>query len=296
MTRASRQLITLALLLAARLAWADEVRLSTGWVRALDVPGVTSASSLEPRVLTVAGVEHDQVVVRGEAPGVTLLLVTVATPQGPREEPWRVVVQRAHTVDTWDHLLTVTALEPQTLRTPRLARVVAGDESLCGARLEGDALVLTPRRPGKTPLLLWLGGLEAKHRRQVLLTVETGNVSRTTDELDAVLTEPLDGRLVLIAGESALVSLPANSRVASADEAVARVLGVRDGQLVVEGRRAGATWLRVWTDGQRPRAQFVVVHAHWPWVDDTEVTVEPYDEVYDPLPLEPQLLRDRSGL
>jgi len=253
-----------ALLLGALLsttAWAAEgaaVDLTSGWLSVLDLEDVQTATSADPTVAAVAAVDHGQVLLLGVGPGQTTISVWTRG-AGRREYP--VTVTRFTTLQPFDGMLRVSADQRRALRVPSLTRVVVGDAATCDAVLSGpDELELVPRRAGTTTLLVWTGGDGYAHRRLLLVTVESGGVVRSADETDAVLTEPLDGRVVLIAGERATLETPPPLQFAVRDPAVARVHLGRQGELVVEGRAAGATHVLVWTGKPRPESHYVVVH------------------------------------
>jgi Flp pilus assembly secretin CpaC len=200
------------------------------------------------------------VLLLGLLPGATT--VSVWSASGRTDYP--VTVTRFPTLQTWDDMVQLDADHPRTFRVPSLTRVAVGDASMCEAIVTGDGgLELRPRRAGRTAVLVWTGG----HRRQVLVTVVSGGVVRSTDDFDAVLTEPLDGRVVLIAGEQWSLAAPALTQFAVIDPTVARVR-VRPGgrgELVIEGQRAGATRVLVWNGKSKPETHFVVVHARSPF-------------------------------
>lgn len=261
-----RGILLAALLSTASGASEDRtVYLTTGQVSVLDARGVQTASAADGSVVLVTGVDHDQVVLVGAVPGTTTLTVVVGPPQAPRRIDYRVTVIRDQTLQPFAAVLRATVDRRQRFRVPGLTRVAVGDASMCEALVTGpDELELVPRRAGLASMLVWTAGHDAAHRRQLVVSVESGGFARNADEADAVRTEPLDGRLVLIAGERAVIDGRGALQFGVVDEAVAHVREARRGELVVEARAMGATRLRLWTGGPRPQSILVVVHAHTP--------------------------------
>jgi hypothetical protein len=248
-------------MLMSTAAWAGEgeqVSLTTGWLTVLDLKDVQSVTSTDETVAVASRVGRGEVLLLGLVPGVAT--VSVWTSSGRTDYP--VKVTRFPTLQTWDAMLQLDADHPRSFRVPSLTRVAVGDASMCEALVTGDGeLELRPRRAGRTAVLVWTGG----HRRQVLVTVVSGGVVRSSDDSDAVLTEPLDGRLVLIAGEQWSLAAPGLTQFAVLDPEVAQVRAGGRGDLVIEGKRAGATRLLVWNGKSRPETHFVVVHTRTPF-------------------------------
>ena len=255
-----------ALVLAAWVstsAWAGaegELRLTVGWVTVLDEADVQAVTSDDVGVVRVVSIDHGQVVLLGVGPGRT----TVAVDAGGRQVELQATVLADATWHEWDSMMRATVEHRRRINVPSLTRVIVGDPSMCDARIVGpDELEVVPRRPGRASFIVWAGGLDVAHRRRVFVLVEAGGVVRSMTDSDAVMTEPADGRLVLVAGERATLELQATS-VGVRDQDVVRVRSGPDGELVVEGLRSGATWLYVWTGGPRPALRFVVVHESSP--------------------------------
>ncbi len=246
--------------------------LTSGWPSVLDLEAVQSVTSDDVAVVTVAALDQRQVVLLGAVPGVATITVSTGAPGAGHRTEYRVTVVREATLLHWDGLVKAHVGRRSRLRIPSVTRVVVGDASMCEAVLEGsDALVLVPRRPGMTSMLVWTGGTSSAHRRRLLVVVESGGVVHVVDDFDAVLIEPFDGRLVLVTGEHAILDVPGATRFAVTDEAVAQVRINLGGALVVEGRSAGATRVLVWTTKAVPEVRFVVVlqRARWePLPDD----------------------------
>lgn len=243
-------------------AWAsggEAVSLTSGWLSALDLKEVQAVTSADETIVIGSTVDPGQVLLLGLQPGVTT--VSVWTGPARRRTDFEVTVSRFATLQPWNGMLQVNAEQPRTLSVPSLVRVAVGDASTCEAIASGpDELELIPRRAGTTSVLVWTGGPGGRHRRQLLVTVVSGGVVRSVDDADAVLTEPLDGRLVLITGERQAIDVPALTHFAVLDATVAQVhLGGR-GELIVEGKAAGATRVLAWTGKSRPESHFVVVH------------------------------------
>jgi hypothetical protein len=248
--------------LVSTAAWASEgpsIRLTAGWVRALDVKGLQRVRSADPAVLSVTMIEPDQVLLSGVDDGETTLSVWAGSPVERTDH--LVVVIRGHTLLPFDGLMKVEIDDRRMLSGRGLTRVAVGDATICEATLTGsETLALVPRRPGTTSLIVWADGTTAAHRRQILLTVESGGIKRTSAELDGTLTEPRSGRLVLVAGEHAVLDLPATTRLAIVDSNVAVARAGLPGEVVVEGRASGATFLQLWAGTHRQVSLFVVVH------------------------------------
>ncbi len=248
--------------LVSTAAWASEgesIRLTAGWVRAFDVKDLQRVRSADPSVLSVTTVEPDQVLLSGVDDGETTLSVWAGTPVERTDH--LVVVIRGHALFPFDGLLKVDVDDRRLLHGRALTRVAIGDATICEATLTGsDTLALVPRRPGTTSMIVWADGTTAAHRRQILLTVESGGITRTSEEADATLTEPRSGRLVLVAGEHAILDLPVTTRLAMVDSNVAVARAGEPGEVIVEGRACGATSLLLWNGTHRQVSLFVVVH------------------------------------
>jgi Flp pilus assembly secretin CpaC len=239
------------------------VSLTSGWLSALDLKEVHAVTSTDETIVIGSTVDPGQVLLLGLQPGVATVSVWTGTGQARRRTDFEVTVSRFATLQPWNGMLQVDADQPRTLEVPSLTRVAVGDASTCEAIASGpDELELIPRRAGTTSVLVWTGGPGGAHRRQLLVTVVSGGVVRSVDDSDAVLTEPLDGRLVLISGERQAIDIPSLTHFAVLDATVAQVhLGGR-GELIVEGKAAGATRVLAWMTGKsRPESHFVVVHA-----------------------------------
>lgn len=251
-------------------AWANEgpsVRVTSGWLSVVDVKDVQSVTSADATRVSIVSVSEDQVLLLGAEPGETTISVWSGPARAPQRTDYPVVVVSGDSLQPFDGVLKVSVDDRRTVHARSLKRIAIGDASICDAVLTGpDAFVLVPRRPGRTSMLVWTGGDGAAHRKQLLVTVESGGISRTVDELDTVLTEPVVGRLVLIAGEHAIVDVPAALRQFTiVDSTVAAVRVGHPGEVIVEARAAGATSLLVWTGKSRPESLFVVVHPRAPW-------------------------------
>lgn len=257
--------VTLMVVLTASTAWAVEGLpwvLTSGWPTVVDVRALRSVKVDDPTHATAVLLDAEQLLLVGGAPGQTR--ITVVSDDGETVERGLTVV-RGQTFFASTGLLAARVGAPRRVRVPGLTRVIAGDASLCDAvPVSDDELELRPRRPGVALVLVWAGGLTRAHRRELLVDITSGDVRHSVDDDDALVTEPLDGRLVLVAGESALLPAPQVTRVAVGDPSVVRVHAAAGGELVVEALARGATRLYVWTTGPRPQARFVVVHAHVP--------------------------------
>jgi hypothetical protein len=258
------QTLTLGLLLAA--AGPQPLRLSSGWPTVLDLSFVQTVTALDPRVVQATRLDDRQVLLVGNAPGHTRLSVEVGPWGATHRVEYEVTVARAGTAtERQQRVVELEVDHEQLLELPQLRRVVSGDPAICESSLgPGDTLRLLSRRPGETVLLLWVGGTEARHRRALVITAK-GGVNRTADDLDESLTEPLDGRLALIAGEHARVPVPGTRRFESRDPSVVVATLHPSGELLVEARGVGATWVQTWADDGTPGRFFVVVNHHTVW-------------------------------
>jgi hypothetical protein len=254
-------MLPLALVLAALPASSLPIRITTGWLTVVDLKGLQHAASADPSIASVLSAKDDQLLLLGAEPGETIIYLTA---NGERSEQ-PVTVGRGTSLRLDSGFMKLSVGSPMTLKAVSLRRALIGDGLLCDAAVSSaDALELTPRRPGMTNLFVWTGGVDALHRHEILVLVESGGVSRSADDLDAVLTEPLTGRLVLITGEHAILDLPPAARFAINDPSVAIASASPRGELVIDARAAGATFLRTFTGSGVPRSTFVVVHAHSP--------------------------------
>jgi Flp pilus assembly secretin CpaC len=257
--------VTTALLLFGSSARAVEGLpwvLTSGWPAVLDVEGLRSVTVEDPTRASAVLLDDDQLLLVGGVPGQTSITV-VSEIEGRLDTVHRgLTVVRGQTFFEQTDLLRAKVAEPRRVRVPGLARVVSGDATLCEVgQVAPDELELLPRRPGVALVLLWAGGSTHTHRRRLLVDITSG-VSRSVDDDDAVATEPVDGRLSLIAGESALLAVPQLTRVGVADPSVLRVRVAADGALLVEGLAGGATHLLLWMADARPQRRFVVVLPH----------------------------------
>ncbi len=254
------QTFTLGLVLAAS---PPSLKLGSGWPTVLDLTQVESVSVGNPAVLQAARLDERQVLLVGNAPGVTQVVVEQG---GGRHVEYEVKVSRwLGIAEREQRVVAVDVDHDQVLRLPGLRRVISGDPSLCEAVLEPDDTVrLVVRKPGMTGLLLWVGGTDAAHRRTLIVDSNAG-VQRTADDRDDDLSEPLDGRLALVAGEHARVPAPGTRRFESRDPSVVVASLHASGELVVEARGVGATWVHTWADDGTPGRFFVVVNHHTGW-------------------------------
>jgi hypothetical protein len=252
------QTLTLGLVLAA--ASPPSLKLGSGWPTVLDLTQVEGVTVGDPRVLQAARLDERQVLLVGNAPGTTQLVVELT---GARRVAYEVKVSRwLGIAEREQRVVAVDVDHEQVLSLPGLRRVISGDPSLCEAVIEPDDTVrLVVRKPGMTGLLLWVGGTDAAHRRTVIVDANAG-VQRTADDRDDDLSEPLDGRLALVAGEHARVPVPGTRRFESRDPTVVVASLHASGELVVEARGVGATWVQTWADDGTPGRFFVVVNHH----------------------------------
>lgn len=273
----------------ATAAGADEgvgFRVSAGWLSVMDVPGVQKVTSADPKVVAVSSVADDQVVLLGVEEGVATVSVWALVGGVTRRTDFDVTVLNNTTVQKWDGLVGLSVGHRTALAARGLTRLEVGDAAICDATPAGpDGFELSPRRPGTTTLLVWAGGRTPAHRRQLLITVSSGGIARSSTEVDATLTEPRTGRLVLLPGEHAIVDLPPKARFAVKDEAVVVARSSDDGELILEGRLPGATRLLVWAGTKRARSLFVVVHPRAPADAPVDDPLPPPD----PAPIRQQL-------
>ncbi|MFO0599786.1 MAG: pilus assembly protein N-terminal domain-containing protein [Myxococcaceae bacterium] len=243
----------------------EPLALTSGWLEVIDVADATEVASADPSVALPMVVDHTQVMIIGGAPGSTL--VEARSPDRP-PRVFFVMVGRAATLQDGALAMNLVAGETKRVRLPEVRRLAVGAPEICEAQVTEDGdIELRPLRAGTTLVVAWSGGEAAKHRVRLLVTVQSVDAKgralvRSVEENDAVLTEPLDGRLALIAGEQMLVETSA-WRFAIADEQVATVRAVGR-TLLVEGRAPGATRLVVWNAQGRPLSKFVVVHGRSP--------------------------------
>ena len=205
---------------------------------------------------------EDQAILLGVMPGETIVSVWA---NGQRTDYPILVLRNTSVVQRLDGLVKVGVGHPTELKVKDLKRLELGDASLAEADLAGaDTIALKGKRPGTTTLIVWAGGTTAVHRKQLLVTIESGGIARSADEVDQALTEPF-GRLVLLSGEHAIVDVPAaNARFAVKDEGVAVLRMNAMGDLVIEGRGPGATRLLLWKGAKKAKSLFVVVQPRAP--------------------------------
>jgi hypothetical protein len=111
-----------------------------------------------------------------------------------------------------------------------------------------------------TTIVGWAGGTTAQHRFHLIVIVESNGQVRSGEELDAVLTEPLENRRVaLIAGERYLIPRGSTQRFAVKDERVVVASG-QGSMVVLSARAAGATRFVTWDANGKETSRFVVVH------------------------------------
>jgi Pilus formation protein N terminal region len=257
------QTLTLGLLLAT--AGVTNLKLTMGWPTMLDLADVQSVQSDDPRVVFASRLDDRQVLLLGARPGVTRLVVEVGPAGHTRRLEYEARVERWATVTPPGQHVEAEVDVEQVVELAQLQRVVSGDPTICEASLLGaDRLRLLSRRPGRAVMMLWVGGTDAAHRRSLVVNA-TGGVERTQDDVEAILTEPLDGRLALIAGEHARVPVPGTRRFESRDPSVAFARLHPSGELLVEARGVGATWVQTWAEDGTPSRLWVVVNHHSAW-------------------------------
>jgi Flp pilus assembly secretin CpaC len=286
MARNLTKLLGLSLLVVASTARATEglpYLLATGWPTVLDLEDVRDVRVADPSLASVVRLDERQVLLIGGTPGQTTLTITAGSADAPVTVVHGLTVIRGQSFFGDAEWVRARVATPRRLHVPRLARVVAGDAAACEVRQVGpDELELLPRQPGVTMVVVWSGGSSSANRRAVLVDVAAGEVSRSADDELDVDTDPVDGRLSLISGESALCAVGGVTRVAVADASVVRVRPAGAGEVLVEGLAAGATRVTLWTGESRRETRFVVVHEH----------TEAPPPVVDPLPM--PVPKDRS--
>lgn len=247
------------------IALALTLQLTSGWPTVLDLAEVQEVAVADSQIVLSTRIDEHQVLLVGNAPGTTRLTVTVGAAGHPRRVDYQVKVSRWATFTPSSQRVEVAVDERRTLDIAQLRRVVSGDPTICEASLgAGDTLQLLSRRPGQAVLMLWAGGTDAAHRRTLVVNSQ-GGVQRTADDIDAILTEPLDGRLALIAGERARVPVPGTRRFESKDPSVAIATLHPSGELLVEARSVGATWVQTWAADGKAHRLWVVVNHHSAW-------------------------------
>lgn len=247
------------------IALALTLQLTSGWPTVLDLADVQEVTAVDSKVVLSTRIDERQVLLVGNAPGTTRVTVVVGSAGRTRRVDYQVTVSRWATITAPGQRVDVAVDQPRDLEVAQLRRVVSGDPTICEASLgAGDTLHLLSRRPGQAVLMVWAGGTDAAHRRPLVVTSQ-GGVQRTADDVDAILTEPLDGRLALIAGERARVPVPGTRRFESKDPSVAVATLHPSGELLVEARNVGATWVQTWADDGKARRLWVVVNQHSAW-------------------------------
>ncbi len=241
------------------------LRLTMGWPSVVDLTDVRVVESSDPKVLFASRLDDRQVLLVGAWPGSARLSIELGPVGHTHRVEYEARVERWPTVANRGEPVEIMVDVEQVVTMTDLRRVVSGDPTTCEASLLGaDRLRLLARRPGRAAVLLWVGGTDAAHRRTLVVTAE-GGVHRTQDDVDATLTEPLDGRLALIAGEHARVPLPGTRRFASRDPSVVVASLHPSGELLVEARGVGATWVQTWGNDGTPGRLWVVVNHHSAW-------------------------------
>lgn len=231
----------------------EPVALTSGWLSVLDVDDASGVVSDDPAIAFPIIVDARQVLLVGGLPGTTTVRVG--------ERDFLVMVGRAQTFLDTALAVRLRAETRHVLPLTGVRRVAVGTPDICDAVVSGEGqLELRPLNPGLTLVIGWSGGMEAKHRFQLLVMVESNGVTRSAEEFDAALTEPLEGgRVALIAGERYLLQRGAVERFAVKDESVA--VASAEGELVVLTARArGATRFVTWDSRGRETSRFVVVH------------------------------------
>jgi hypothetical protein len=236
----------------------EPVALTSGWLAVLDVEDAAAVVSDDEAIAFPVVVDRAQVLLVGGLPGTTTVHVTGAD---DRERVFLVMVGRAQTIVEFEISVRVEAEKVNVLPVRGLRRVVVGNPELCDAVVREDGqLELHPLNAGMTTVVGWAGGTSAAHRFHLIVIVEPRGRVRSSEELDALLTEPLEGnRVALIAGERYLLPRGTTQRFAVKDERV--VLASGEGNMVVlSARAAGATRFVTWDAGGRETSRFVVVH------------------------------------
>lgn len=257
-------------------------RMTVGWLSVMDVPGVQRVQSWDDTRVVVQSVTDDQVLLLGVDSGNAMITVWA---NGARTEYELTVLRNTSVVEPLDGIVKASVGHRLTLNVKDLKRLALGDAALFDATPTGPGTFeISPRRPGTTTLFVWAGGLTAKHRKSLMVTVE-GGFARSTDEVDGAFTEPA-GRLVLVSGEHALVDLPPNAMFAIKDESVVVARASEDGELILEGQKPGATRVLLWLGHKRAKSMFVVVHpraAPPPAVDDPGIEGGPKAKASTPI-------------
>lgn len=236
----------------------EPVALTTGWLGVLDVRDAASVVSDDEAIAFPISVDREQVLLVGGIPGTTTVHVTDAQ---NHERIFLVMVGRAQTLVEFEISVRAEAESVQVLPVRNLRRVVVGNPEICDAVVREDGqLELHPLNAGMTTLVGWAGGTDAKHRFHLIVVVEPRGRLRSAEELDAILTEPLENRRVaLIAGERYLMPRANTQRFAVKDERVVVANG-QGGMVVLTARAAGATRFVSWDANGRETSRFVVVH------------------------------------
>lgn len=135
----------------------------------------------------------------------------------------------------------------KVLRIPELQRISVGDGSILDARVvEGDAMVLTGSRPGRTTLLVW-----RKNGERLSYQVTVRGAGATAG--------PTEPAIALRVHEQRVLDVRKLKRVSIEDAAIAEVKTVGDSQVIITGLAAGRTSLTVWGAGDTRTAWEITV-------------------------------------
>ncbi|MFT3710847.1 MAG: pilus assembly protein N-terminal domain-containing protein [Archangium sp.] len=231
---------------------------TSGWLAVLDVEDAAAVLSDDEAIAFPITVDRSQVLIVGGLPGTTTVRVLDGA---DHEREFLVMVGRAQTIVEFEISVRLEAEKVQVLPVRALRRAIVGNPEICDAVVRDDGqLELHPLNAGMTTIVGWAGGTTARHRFHLIVIVESNGVVRSGEDLDAILTEPLENRRVaLIAGERYLVPRGTTQRFAVKDERVITASG-QGNMVVLSARSAGATRFVTWDANGHETSRFVVVH------------------------------------